>query len=183
MFRFLLRSVFKMSRHAAPSSAVVKTRPVAVQVAPRQVASKLEVTRSAMPASLKGKCHVIDGDTIVISGTKIRIAGIDAPELDQPCGKNSKFALIALCKGRQVEAVLQPEISYDRIVAKCILEDGTDLAAELVKQGLALDWPRFSGGAYRHLEPEGARDKLWRCAAKHQGRLKSVERNTVPKGQ
>jgi micrococcal nuclease len=62
-------------------------------------------------------------------------------------------------------------LSYDRTVAKCYLEDGTDLAAELVKQGLALDWPKFSGGAYRHLEPEGIRKKHWRAAAKQQGKL------------
>lgn len=36
--------------------------------------------------TLKGLCHVSDGDTIVIKNTHIRLAGIDAPELDQPLG-------------------------------------------------------------------------------------------------
>ena len=49
--------------------------------------------------------------------------------------------------------------------------DGTDLSATLVAQGLALDWTRFSGGSCRHLEPDGARKKLWRVDAKHKGRL------------
>lgn len=115
---------------------------------------------------------MIDGDTIVIAGTHIRIAGIDAPELDQPFGKKAKFAMVALCKGQIITADVQEGLSYDRIVAKCFLPDGRDLAAELVKQGLALDWAKFSGGAYRSLEPEGVRKKLWRVAAKHQGRLK-----------
>jgi len=104
--------------------------------------------------------------------TRIRIAGIDAPELDHPWGKKSKFALIGLCKGKVVNAVISDQVSYDRIVARCYLPDGTDLAAELVRQGLALDWPTFSGGAYRHLEPDGIRRKLWRAAARQQGRFK-----------
>ncbi len=121
---------------------------------------------------IKGKCYVIDGDTIVISGTKIRIAGIDAPELDHPWGKKAKFALIEMCKGKVVTAHIKDEVSYDRIVAKCYLPDGTDIAAKLVEQGLALDWPKFSGGEYRHLEPQGIRKKHWRASAKQQGRLK-----------
>jgi len=115
---------------------------------------------------------VIDGDTIIISGTKIRIAGIDAPELDHPWGRNSKFAMIGLCKGKIITAHFKNDVSYDRIVAKCFLPDGTDIAAELVKQGLALDWSKFSGGEYRHLEPNGIRKKLWRAAARQQGRMK-----------
>lgn len=74
-----------------------------------------------------------------------------------------------------VTAEIREDVSYDRIVAKCYLPDGTDLAAELVRQGLALDWPKFSGGEYRILEPEGIRKKLWRAAAKQQGRLKSAD--------
>ena len=43
---------------------------------------------------------------------------------------------------------------------------------ELVRIGLALDWPKFSGGKYRHLEPEDARRKLWRAAARQRGMLR-----------
>ncbi|MGR3399576.1 MAG: thermonuclease family protein [Paracoccus sp. (in: a-proteobacteria)] len=121
---------------------------------------------------LEGRCHVIDGDTIVIDGTHIRLAGIDAPELDQPYGQKAKFALIALCKGKRVKAILTDDTSYERVVATCLLPDGTDLSAALVTQGLALDWAKFSGGSYRHLEPQGVRKKLWRVDAKHKGRLK-----------
>ena len=115
---------------------------------------------------------MIDGDTIVISGVKIRIAGIDAPELDHPWGKKSKFAVVSMCKGNIITAKILDEISYDRIVAKCYLPNGTDIATELVKQGLALDWAKFSGGEYKRFEPAGIRKKLWRAAAKQQGRFK-----------
>ncbi|MBT8410049.1 MAG: thermonuclease family protein [Alphaproteobacteria bacterium] len=123
-------------------------------------------TLPAMPASgfLRSKCHVIDGDTIVIARTKIRLAGIDAPELDQPWGQKSKWAMVAICKGEVITAELNGERSYDRLVGSCYLPDGRDIAAELVKQGLALDWPAFSKGKYRHLEPDGARRKLWKVS-------------------
>lgn len=144
---------------------------------PRPVAVPTPTPTIASPAFrpgqiLRGRCFVIDGDTIIIDGTHIRLAGIDAPELDDPYGKSAKFAMARLCKGQTVTAEVCEGVTYDRIVAKCLLSDGTDLSAELVKQGLALDWAKFSEGAYRHLEPDGVRKKLWRVAAKHQGRLK-----------
>ena len=119
---------------------------------------------------LKGRCWVIDGDTIVIDRVHIRLAGIDAPELNHPWGRKSKSAMIELCKGRIITAELQPDTTYERAVAICYLPDGRDLAAELVRMGLAIDWPKYSGGRYRHLEPDGIRKKLWRADAKQKGR-------------
>ena len=37
---------------------------------------------------IKGIAEVVDGDTIKIDGTRIRLFGIDAPEKDQTCKKN-----------------------------------------------------------------------------------------------
>ncbi|WP_197491901.1 thermonuclease family protein [Rhizobium bangladeshense] len=123
-------------------------------------------------AVLQGKCWVVDGDTIVIDKVHIRLAGIDAPELDHPFGKQAKWALVQLCKGQVVTARIRPELSYDRVVAECFLSDGRDLSAELVRSGLALDWPKFSGGKYRHLETADARKKLWRADARQGGKLR-----------
>jgi endonuclease YncB( thermonuclease family) len=39
----------------------------------------------ALPADLTGRASIIDGDTLEIPGTRIRLWGIDAPESDQPC--------------------------------------------------------------------------------------------------
>ncbi len=109
---------------------------------------------------LRGKCHVIDGDTIIIKRTKIRLAGIDAPELDKPWGQKSKWEMVNICKGQEITAELTGETSHDRLVGICYLPDGRDIGAELIAKGLALDWARFSGGRYRHLEPRGVRNKL-----------------------
>lgn len=141
------------------------------------------VERQSLPQAgtiLQGQCWVIDGDTIVINNVRLRLAGIDAPELDHPWGQRSKWALVQLCKGQRITAHVRPELSYDRVVAECFLPDGRDLAAELVRGGLALDWAKFSGGKYRHLEPPDARRKLWRAEARQRGRLPPNSKHSMP---
>ena len=107
-----------------------------------------------------GNCWVIDGDTIHIGSNKIRLQGINAPELDEPYGKQAKWALHKLAKGQTITAHPNGEKSYDRIVAKCFLEDGRDLAAEMIKMGLALDLPNYPNADYKHLETPASRKKL-----------------------
>ncbi len=120
---------------------------------------------------LEGPAYVTDGDTITIQKTQIRLYGIDAPELDHPYGKKAKWAMVHLCNGHKVRAEITDEDDYGRTVAKCFLPDGRDLSAELVEQGLALDWPKFSGGKYSHLEVAGVRKKLWLADARQKGRM------------
>lgn len=140
---------------------------------PREM--RFPVAQSNRPLPLdtlvSGRCWVIDGDTIVIDKMHIRLAGIDAPELDHPWGQQSKWAMVKLCSGQTITARIKPELSYDRVVAECFLPDGRDLAAELVKAGLALDWPKFSGGKYRPLEPADVRKKLWRANLRQSGMM------------
>jgi endonuclease YncB( thermonuclease family) len=121
-------------------------------------------TPPPLPVSreIRGKCYVIDGDTIVIKRVKVRLAGIDAPELDQPYGQKSKWAMVNICKGQVVTVKLNGETSYDRLVGTCYLPDGRDIGAELISQGLAVDYGIFSRGKYRNLEPRGTRQKLHR---------------------
>jgi len=120
---------------------------------------------------VSGPARIVDGDTLVIRKTQIRLFGVDAPELDHPYGKKAKWALVSLCKGQKVRAEITELDDYGRTVAKCYLEDGTDLSAEMVKQGLALDWPKFSDGKYRTLETSDARKKLWLADARQKGRM------------
>ncbi|MBM2574873.1 thermonuclease family protein [Jannaschia sp. Os4] len=101
----------------------------------------------------------------------MRLFGIDAPEMDQPYGQKAKWALVRLTKGLQVTVEPDGDPSYDRLVGRCTLPDGTDLSAMMVVEGMALDWAKYSGGIYRALEPEGARKRMWRVRAKHEGRF------------
>lgn len=163
MFRKILIAVFGIKKPPR--------RPRPVTVAPREVRPLTRQVPRAKYERLTGTCYVIDGDTIMIRNTRIRLWGIDAPELDHSYGHKSKWALIHLTKGRKVTAIFDGTGSHERAVALCKLEDGTDLSAALVQQGLALDWPKFSKGHYRHLEPPGVRKKLWRADARMKGRL------------
>lgn len=143
------------------------------RIAPRQrtVVTQTSVVRLVEASEIRGRAWVVDGDTIDIGGTRVRLAGIDAPEMDHPYGKTAKWALVNLCKGQEVRAVFGGELSHDRTVAACYLPDGRDLSAEMVKAGMAIDWPKFSHGKYAALEPAGIRKKLWRCDARQKGRM------------
>lgn len=172
LLRFLFRA-FGVRRPRRPAVQRHVVAPEALPFVPRQsvtVCQTAEITIVEV-TEVRGRAWVIDGDTIDIGGTRIRLAGIDAPEMDHPYGKRAKWVLVNLCKGREVRAVFDGDLSYDRTVATCYLPDGRDLSAEMVKAGMAIDWPRFSRGKYAVLEPEGIRRKLWRCAARQRGRM------------
>ncbi len=120
---------------------------------------------------LAGSAYVVDGDTLVIKKTQVRLFGVDAPEMNHPYGKKAKWALVSLCKGQKIRAEVTEQDTHGRTVAKCYLEDGRDLSAEMVKLGLAIDWPKFSGGQYRSMEMPDARKKLWLANARQNGHM------------
>ena len=80
--------------------------------------------------TLTGPAWVVDGDTIKIKNTQIRLFGIDAPGLNHPYGKQTKWALHKLCKGHAVRAEITEEDHYGRTVARCYLSDGSDLSVK-----------------------------------------------------
>ena len=125
----------------------------------KKVAAK-PIKQPVSTETITGGCWVIDGDTIHIGNHKIRFQGMNAPELDEPYGKQAKWALHKLVKGKTITAYPNGEKSYDRIVAKCFLEDGTDLGDEMVKMGFALDLPNYPDADYKHLETPASRKKL-----------------------
>ena len=165
LFRREIKKAVKTIVSAPKTSAPVRKN---APVVPSQTVTQVSITKTTVsvvdaPQIISGKCHVIDGDTIAIGKQKIRLAGIDAPELNKPYGKKAKWALVELCKGQNVTAKLTGETSYDRVVARCFLDDGRDLAAEMVKMELALDIPHFPDADYKHLETPTSRRKLrWR---------------------
>jgi micrococcal nuclease len=171
LLRLLLRVLFPR-RRVRPQYRPVPPREVAPpRFPPGQDETTPLYARRRMPATITGRGYVVDGDSIIIDKVMIRLAGIDAPELDQPYGQNAKQALMRLCRGQIIRATVDDSDHYDRTVATCHLPDGRDLSAEMVTCGMALDWPKFSGGRYRALEPPGIRKKLWRVDARQKGRF------------
>lgn len=173
LFRLLIRLLVRGTRprpHYRYTPPPVETGDGKTQlVSVRVTRQTMVIAASQAGAALSGRCWVIDGDTIDIGGKRIRLAGIDAPELDHPYGKKAKATLVRLCQGKTVRAEFDGQLSYDRSMATCYLPDGRDLSAEMVKLGMAIDWPRYSGGKYRAYEAEGIRKRLWRCDARQKG--------------
>ena len=103
-------------------------------------------------AEITGPARVIDGDTIEIADQRIRLHGIDAPELDQTCkvddriiqcGEIAKAALMDLVFLSAVTCKAEAEDRYGRIVATCYV-GGFDLGRIIVERGWALAYRRYS---------------------------------------
>lgn len=107
-----------------------------------------------------GFAEVHDGDTLKIKGQSFRLAGIDAPELNEPYGIASRDMLITMIREGLVICIPTGARSYKRLVAVCGTQYYDDLGAELIHRGLALDCEHYSHGKYRELEPKDVRKKL-----------------------
>lgn len=112
-----------------------------------------------LPGPMQGRASVIDGDTVEIAGQRIRFNGIDAPESRQycddakgfeyPCGRRAAQALDEfLAASRPLHCSFVDRDRYGRLVGNCERADGRSVQRWLVGQGLALDWPRYSSGAF-----------------------------------
>ena len=123
----------------------------------------------AMADDLTGQVSVVDGDTLEIHGTRIRLWGIDAPESSQlcraqdsnlyRCGAASANDLNSFIARRPISCVPLNLDQYGRTVATCSV-NGADLAEWLVRNGLALDWPQYSKGKYDAAQREAERAGL-----------------------
>jgi endonuclease YncB( thermonuclease family) len=91
---------------------------------------------------------VIDGDTYHINSNgekiKIRMEGIDAPEKGMPYYKESKEFLKRLCLGKKIKLIQSSKDSYGRIIAKTYLDDDTELGQEMLKNGMAWHFKKYS---------------------------------------
>lgn len=91
---------------------------------------------------------ITDGDTFRLGATRVRLRGVDAPELRTRHGPAARAALSRLVGGRPVRCERSADRSYQRIVTTCINADGVDLGAAMVRSGWAIDWTRYSRGRY-----------------------------------
>ena len=112
---------------------------------------------------------VIDGDTIeVLNGhhaERIRLSGIDCPEKGQAFGKRAKQAASELVYGKEVTLQTHGKDKYKRTLGEVILQDGTNVNQELVKQGWCWWYRKYAPGdtILERLENEAreARKGLW----------------------
>ena len=118
--------------------------------------------------------RVVDGDTIVLNGEKIRFSGIDAPESNYRgkeqtclinetiihCGKLSKEFLIKKIGTNKVTCKREKELDqYKRILAECFV-NGESLSKVLVRNGYAFDFVRYSNKKYSEDQEYAKTNKL-----------------------
>lgn len=126
---------------------------VALMVAGYVVAFETARRNQPEPPIATSNYRVIDGDTLETErGEKIRLWGIDAPELDTPAGRRSATILRALTAGKTLTCYPMQQDRYGRTVARCDTPEPRDIACDLVRLGAARDWPSFSGGWYEDCE-------------------------------
>lgn len=112
---------------------------------------------------LTGQASIIDGDTLEIHGTRIRLWGMDAPESSQlcrgddslqyQCGAQAANDLDKFIAGRPMSCIPISLDQYGRTVASYSV-DGADLGEWLVRNGLALDWPQYSKRKFDAIQRE-----------------------------
>lgn len=94
----------------------------------------------ARPARARLVTHVVDGDTVdLANGERVRLVGIDTPEVGE-CGyEQSSQALARLVLDRQVELVVSDEDrdGYGRLL-RYVDVGGVDAGLQLVRDGLAV---------------------------------------------
>ncbi|MFD1807426.1 thermonuclease family protein [Gemmobacter lanyuensis] len=78
----------------------------------------------------------------------MRVWGLDAPEWDHPGGAAATAVLRGLISGSQLHCDVLDVDRYGRLVAQCFLPDGQDVAAEMIRSGVATEYCRYSRGFY-----------------------------------
>ena len=102
--------------------------------------------------SFADNLKIIDGDTIILNGEKIRFSGIDTPELKQTClqgdqevscGMTAKKLLAEKIGNAIPKCISEGKDTYKRTLAECFV-NGESLSKFLVRSGYALAYRKYS---------------------------------------
>lgn len=152
---------------------------VVLLVAATALALYLRETEAALApgTALTGAIErVVDGDTLLIGGQRLRLVGLDAPELAQACsnadgsawdcGAVARNRLRAILGAESVSCEFRRTDRYGRPLVTCRNAAGQDAGAVLVTEGLAMAY-----GGYTAEEAAARRDRvgIW------QGRFENPE--------
>lgn len=115
------------------------------------VASQLPPPGRAVTGELSGIATASDGDSLRLDGRRIRLEGIDAPEIGQTCrrdgaewdcGADARQRLRAMVSGGTVLCRLHGRDKYGRDLGICET-DGRDIGREMVAAGYAVSYGRY----------------------------------------
>jgi endonuclease YncB( thermonuclease family) len=119
-------------------------------------------------ALVSGRATVIDGDTLDIAGERVRLEGIDAPEVGQTCGggwfgtwacgSQATAQLRWLVGARRVDCSSAGRDKYGRVLGWCTVA-GQDINAEMVRSGFAWAFVKYSA-RYQAIEADARKAKV-----------------------
>ncbi len=130
-------------------------------------ALSLMIAGAAIAGVFEGEARVIDGDEFELAGKRVRLYGIDAPELGQtcwyqnkefPCGHSARRNLWLNVKDQRLTC-REKSVVDGVVVALCVDAKGRDVAGGLVRSGWALALPK-QVEVYIKAEAEAKRQKL-----------------------
>jgi endonuclease YncB( thermonuclease family) len=123
---------------------------------------------SAKP--IEGRAQAMSGDLLRVGGKTVRLAGIEAPEPEQRCGKGNRqwrcgsaaqSALARLIGSRTVRCTVDGSDSAGRPAGHCTMGD-TDINGELVRRGhVFAEQGFFARYASHEQEAQAAKAGLW----------------------
>lgn len=152
---------------ALASAGLAVATLVAAAPGPNNPATSTALTAPS-PSAITGPVRVVDGDTIVLGQTRIRLEGIDAPESGQTCkrrwlgswacGTVATAALARMIEGHEVFCEPAGLDKYGRTLATCFA-GGIDVNAEMVRQGMAWAYVKYSVRYVTH-EAEARAQKI-----------------------
>lgn len=109
-------------------------------------------TPAAAQSTFTGTARSIDGDSLYVGDTEVRLFGIDAPEFKQSCTRNGQpwscgaaaaDQLSKLVTGKQVRCVEMDTDEHGRTVARCSVGN-VDVNRAMVTSGYAVAYRRYS---------------------------------------
>ncbi len=131
-------------------------------------------TLAALPGPgrpIEGSAVVVDGDTIEINGERVRLEGIDAPEVAQTCSKETgetwdcgleaSEVLRALISSKSVSCDRAGQDKYGRTLGICFAE-ADELNAAMVRNGYAWAFVKYSQAyVVAEKEAQATRAGVW----------------------
>jgi endonuclease YncB( thermonuclease family) len=114
--------------------------------------SNLPAATYAENKAVWGSARAQDGDSLMVDGTRVRLFGIDAPELDQSCrrdgqswncGSAAQEQLANLVTGKMTMCTVVDTDQYGRQVARCSV-GSIDINRTMVASGFAVAYRKYS---------------------------------------
>lgn len=132
---------YKQPRHKLPPNSRPQRYPKGrYKLRADQKSIRLSTLRSSIRHEMRLlstlQIRAVDGDTIRVGGERIRLRGIDTPEMNEPAGPAAKQRLDELLRSGSIRIVPQGRDVYHRLVAD-VFVNGQNVADILRSEGLS----------------------------------------------